>query len=53
MIIMYMLLVILQGECGDDDCSDSYKRYGNIVIPFNEITLDTTKDDIITNDRLD
>lgn len=37
--------------CGYHDCSDSYKRYGDVVTKLKKITLDSYE--IITNERLD
>jgi hypothetical protein len=47
----YVIGDITGCSCGDDDCSDNYKRYGDVVTKLKYITLDSHQ--IICNERLD
>lgn len=40
-------------SCGYPNCSDNHKRYGDVVMPHQEFTLDTIADYIIGEKRLD
>ena len=44
---LYIVGDITGCDCGYDDCSDNYKRYGDVVTDLKDINLDT--DDIVSS----